>query len=119
MGLKARKCKNPGKRARTKGHSFEREVAQALRVVFPKARRHLEYQDGECFGVDLAETGIFRFQCKRGVRYAPLTALSEIQYDAFLGEIPVLVTKGDGLPALVALPLEDFISLLEAWYPRE
>lgn len=102
-----------GKWARTKGHSFERLIASRLRVVFPSCRRHLEYQDGECFGVDLANTGPYRIQCKRGAKPAPLSAIKEVQADEDLGEVPVLVTQGDHGRILVALPFEEFLRLLQ------
>jgi hypothetical protein len=102
-----------GKLSRTKGHSFERLIAARLRVVFPAARRHLEYQDAECYGVDLINTGLYRIQCKRGKKPSPLSALEEVESDELLGEVPVLVTQGDRGRILVALPLEEFIRLLK------
>lgn len=95
-----------GKTSRTKGHSFEREVAIAFREVFPKAARQLEYQEG--LGVDLANTGNLRIQCKRGKGYAPISKIEEAYGDG----IPVLVTKADRKEALVALRLIDFIDIL-------
>lgn len=104
------------KMSRTKGHSFERETAIALRLVFPAARRHLEYQDCEANGVDLVETGHYRVQCKRGRKYASLSAIKEVTADELMGEVPVLVTKGDGERPLVCMPLEEFIRLLKKSY---
>jgi hypothetical protein len=103
-----------GKLSRVKGHSFEREIAAALRLVFPSARRHLEYQASEARGFDIANTGHYRIQCKRGRRYASLSAIKEVDADPVLGEVPVLVTRGDNEPALVALPLDEFLRLLYA-----
>ncbi len=100
------------KLSRRKGVSFEREVARALQVVFPNARRHLEYQDAEANGVDLVHTGHYRVQCKRGRKYSPLTAIAEVTHDEFLGEVPVLVTQGDQESILVAFPLDEFVRLL-------
>lgn len=102
-----------GKLSRTKGHSFEREIAIALRGIFPEARRHLEYQDAEANGVDLVNTGKYFIQCKRGRKYASLTAIKEVQCDEALGDVPVLVTKGDNERILVALPLEEFLNLIK------
>lgn len=104
--------KSSGRRARAKGHGFERETAIALRVVFPDARRHLEYQDAEANGVDLAHTGAFRIQCKRGKQYAPITAIEEVEFEPLFGEIPVLVTKGDEKEAMAVIPFREFINLL-------
>lgn len=100
-----------GKKSRTKGHSFERDCAQDLRVVFPKARRHLEYQDGEANGCDLEHTGGYRFQCKRLQKYAPIERIFEVKHDP--GDVPVLVTRADAKPAMAVLPWADFISLLK------
>lgn len=108
------KPKNAGRRARSKGHSFEREVAKLLRPLFPEARRHLEYQDAEANGVDLVNTGPFRFQCKKLKKYAPITTIGEIQCDPLSGEIPVLVTAGDGQPPMAVLPFDDFLRLARA-----
>lgn len=106
--------KRLGRLSRTKGHSFEREIAILLREIYPNARRHLEYQDAEANGVDLVETGFYRIQCKRGRKYASLTAIEEVTADELFGEVPVLVTKGDGKRTLVALPVEEFLRLLRA-----
>ncbi len=104
--------KNIGRMARRKGHAFERTVAILLRSVFPKVRRHLEYQDAEANGVDLVETGHYRIQCKRGRKPAPLSAIKEVQADELLGEVPVLITQGDHERILVAIPFEEFLRLI-------
>lgn len=101
-----------GALSRNKGHQFERDVAIALRDVFPKARRHLEYQDSQANGVDLAETGKFHFQCKKLKRYASIATINEVQCDRRLGDVPVLVTAGDREPAMVAMHFGDFLDLL-------
>jgi hypothetical protein len=101
-----------GKGCRQKGHQFERDVAIALRKIFPDARRHLEYQDGQAFGVDIAETGIYKFQCKRNKKYASLSAIEEIQICPIEGGVPVLVTKGDNKEPLACLPFSHFLKLL-------
>lgn len=100
------------KLSRTKGHAFERWVAQQLRSVFPDAKRQLEYQADEANGVDLANTGDYLVQCKRFKRYAPITCIDEIRPQA--GKTPVLVTKPDRGEPMAVLPLSAFIRLLEA-----
>lgn len=102
-----------GKLSRTKGHSFEREIARLLKCVFPNARRHLEYHQRDANGIDLIETGPYKIQCKRGRKYASLSKIKEIQAFEELGDVPVLVTKGDNEPILVALPIDEFIYLLK------
>ena len=101
-----------GRHSRTKGHSFERAIAIRLRSKFPKARRHLEYQDAEANGCDLVETGPYRIQCKKLRKYASITKIFEVKCDRELGEVPVLVTQGDHLEAMVVIPLEDFLRLI-------
>ena len=102
-----------GKMSRTKGHSFERLIAKALRVVFKSARRQLEYQIDDCLGVDLAETGPYRIQCKRFKGYAPISAIEEIKCNEELGDIPVLITQGDHKRILAVIPFEHLIRLFQ------
>lgn len=101
-----------GKGCRAKGHAFERWVAESLRKIFPDAKRHLEYQAREANGCDIDNTGPYLFQCKRGRRYASLSAIEEIQICPIEGGIPVLVTKGDHKEPLVCLPYKHFLRLL-------
>lgn len=100
-----------GKKSRTKGHSFEREIAARLRVVFPEARRQLEYHARDARGIDIQETGRYRIQCKRGKKYAPITAIEEIEHDP-LFDVPVLVTKGDRGEVMAALPFGELLRLI-------
>lgn len=108
---KARKLNGTG--CRRKGHSFERWCAEQFRKVFPHAKRHLEYQASEARGVDLDNTGQYLVQCKRGRRYASLSAIFEIQPCPIEGGIPVLVTQGDSTQPLACLPLSHFLKLLK------
>lgn len=103
-----------GKLSRTKGHGFEREVASRLRVVFPEARRQLEYHARDARGIDIQATGRFRFQCKRGRKYSSIAAIEEVQCDRAIGlEVPVLVTAGDRTEPVAVLYFEDFLRMLE------
>jgi hypothetical protein len=102
-----------GKLSRTKGHSFERWVANQLRKVFPEARRQLEYQAAEALGVDIQNCGPYQIQCKRGKRYASLKAIHEPQLDPIDPGIPVLVTKGDNQEPLAAIPFSHFVELVK------
>jgi hypothetical protein len=102
-----------GRAVRARGSSFEREVAEKLRGVFPNVRRLLENHKDDANGVDLLHTGLYRIQCKRMARYAPLTNIEQVTADEeLMGEVPVLITKGDQKRILVALPLEEFVRLL-------
>lgn len=108
-----------GKLSRMKGASFEREIAKALRFVFPNALRHLEFQVDNAIGIDIDNTGVYKIQCKRGRKYASLSAIEEVTCDEMFGDIPVLVTKGDNKRILVALPFEAFMDLLLRKYKDE
>jgi len=101
------------KRARQKGIEFEREVAEALRVVFPKVKRRLEFQQLEERGVDLDNTGRFKFQCKKLKKYAPITTINEIDFQSWLGEVPVLITAGTREEPMAVLPFSDLVELLK------
>ena len=101
---------------RQKGHAFERFLAKVLSPVFPNAKRHLENQVQEAMGFDLDNTGVFRFQCKAYAKYAPLAKIEEIK--DLDGTIPVLVTKGNNLTPLAALPLADFVEILKYLPPE-
>ncbi len=103
-----------GKLSRTKGHSFERFIAQMLRCVFKDCRRHLEYHERDANGVDLLHTGHYRIQCKRLAKYANLKAIKEVTADEMFGEVPVLITQGDRERVLVVIPIEEFVRLLKS-----
>lgn len=94
---------------RTKGHSFERWVANEFKFIFPEARRKLEYQKEEAEGVDIANTGFLKVQCKKLRQYSPVSALKEVKCDREFGEVPVLVTAGDNQEALAVLPFNEFL----------
>lgn len=111
---KGTKKSRNARRSRNKGHSFERELAILLRPLFPNARRHLEYQDQEANGVDLVETGDFRFQSKKCKAYVSINTIHEIQCDRLLGEVPVLVTAADRAPAMAVLYLDDLLALIRS-----
>jgi len=130
----------PGRHSRTKGHQFERDIAIEFQELgWRDARRHLEYQDGEANGIDLANTDPFAIQCKRGKGYAPITAIEEINakpithepmpigvnMETFdlamstspLGErIPLLITKADHKPTMAVLPWEELRKLIREAY---
>lgn len=116
--------KSAGRRSRTKGHSFEREIAKAFRERFPESRRHLEnHREDARFGTDIVGIEPFRVQCKKLKKYAPITCIEEVDADRVLSEIPVLVTAGDKQEPMAVLPFEDFLNLAwsyyKDWYPHK
>jgi len=104
-----------GKLSRTKGHSFERNIAQDFQEIgFPDARRHLEYQQREANGCDLSGVEPFKVQCKRKKSYSPITAIFEVTANRDAGEIPLLITKGDRQETMAVLPWSELKRLLDA-----
>ena len=105
-----------GKMSRTKGHNFERLVAKMLRVVFPDARRGLQYKDPrEC---DVEGTP-FRIECKRLARVSAADVLGAIMQCKRDGEEHdddrpcIAVTKADQREALVHMTLDTFMTIVE------
>lgn len=94
-----------------KGKQFERDVAIALGHIFPDAQRRLEYQASQVNGADLDNCGPYRIQCKRNAGYASVSKIKEV--DKEKGFIPVLITKGNKMPAVAIMYFDDFIQQLE------
>lgn len=108
-----------GARSRRKGHQFERDIAIAFKKAgYDKAQRQLEYQMNQCQGVDLANTGRYRVQCKKLKSYASINTINEIKDTS---GVPVLITAGDRLEPMAVLPFKDFIELIKVGssYPLE
>lgn len=101
------------KRARQKGIEFELKTAQKLRCVFPAVSRRLEFQKLKVRGIDLDNTGFYKFQCKKLAKYVSVSTIKEIEFDALLGEVPVLVTAGTNMEAMAVLPFDELVRLLK------
>lgn len=113
MDVKSKPEKKVGPlNVRAKGIRFEQEVARALKYIFPNAERQLEVQVSDCQGTDLRGTDPFQFQCKRLRQYAPIARIEEVQKKT-KKHVPVLVTRGDHVPAVAVLYFEDFVNLVE------
>lgn len=98
---------------RRKGHAFERWVAIKLRKIFPEARRQLEFQAAVAIeGVDLVHTGRYKIQCKRGRKYASISAIFQVQICPIEGGCPVLITQGDRQEPMAVLPFQELIRLI-------
>ena len=95
-----------GKHSRRKGVRFELDVAEALRAVYPEARRNLSQsrtarrEGGDILGVP------FHVECKAGARIDLDAALAQAEADTIGGMSPmhlrcVVVAKQDRKPAVV------------------
>ncbi len=104
------------KLSRRKGHNFEREIARELREIFPKARRGLQYQDGQqCADV---EGTPFHIECKRGVKPNPRAALEQALNDAQPGRVPLVIIKDDRKEPFMLMPWADFKDFIIEWEQR-
>lgn len=106
-----------------KGKAFERLVAQLFRqdgwhdaITKREARGgDWSYTDD---GFDLFATEPFAVSCKSYKGYPPLSKFSEIKCQPH--EVPVMICKGNRLPPLAVLTLEDFRKLARAvYFPSE
>jgi len=98
-----------GAGARKKGLDHEREVVNKLKKYFPKAERAMvgSYYDNN--GVDVRGVGKLLIQCKRNRKYAPITAIEEIQIS---NGIPILWTRADRKRSVVCMYEEDFLKII-------
>ena len=110
-----------GKYNRVKGHTFEREVAAALRVAMkdPAIKRSIQYRGGASDGADVI-AGPFHIECKRQKKPRIGAAYEQACKDCPEGGYPMAVTKANRSEALATLALVDFLDLLtELWELRE
>ena len=98
---------------RTKGLSFERDVANSLKHIFPEVRRQLEFQVQDAKGTDLQNTGDYKIQCKKYAGYVPVSTINEVQCHEWNGDIPILVTAGTNLEAMIVMKFEHWVQLIE------
>ena len=103
-----------GKSQRTKGHSFERKVANDLKGIgFDKAKRHLEFQAEEAeLGQDIDNTHPFLIQCKAMKNFPnPRKVLDQIKDQE--GAYKLAVIKQDRKGTFAVMEWEDFLEILE------
>lgn len=101
--------------ARTKGHSFERLIARYFQFCgYPKAQRQLEYQIDQAQGIDLANTGHFKIQCKKTKKYVSINTIQEVKLKE-PDDCPVLIAQGDRQEPMAVLPLDHFLTLVSGF----
>lgn len=94
---------------KNKGIGFERWVSNFLKKFFPLSKRHLEYQNQECKGVDLDNTEPFAIQCKRYHNIGVYKWLEEIKDNS---AIPILIAKADRKEPIIVGYLDDLASII-------
>lgn len=99
-----------GKYQRDKGHNFEREVANALKPLYPDARRNLsQSRDG---GDDVLGTP-FTIECKVGKAPSLWPALVQARKAAKdAPEKAIVVAKRDFERPIVVMDFDLFLELL-------
>jgi len=115
-----------GKRNRTAGHDFEREMAQKFRRWYPDARRGLQYQDGKhC--PDIVGTD-FWIECKhwkqispwRAIEFWEKTSLTKPKdHDDYANLQPILVYRVSGSRAIrVVMGTGTWLEIATAKYTK-
>lgn len=101
-----------GRKSRTKGHAFERKMAEELKEFFPEVcTSRAESKRLDDLGVDLAFTNNFNFQCKAVEKLSP-------SYHEILRLMPddddinTILHKRNRKGVVVSMKLEDFKKIL-------
>lgn len=109
-----------GRRSRTKGATFEREISRALSEIMPdeKINRGIQSRFG---GREYADVvcPFFHIECKRGKKTNIKAALRQAIDD--MGDqpqMPVAITRDDREPGMVTMLLDDWLELVREWYER-
>jgi len=109
-----------GKLSRTKGATFEREIAraftEALGVEFKRTAPMQARQGSTEPDVDSDRCKVWWIECKRGKRVNVRAGLRQAAEDAHAGRVPLLVYREDGCKACVCLAPEDYLEMLEQWW---
>jgi hypothetical protein len=99
------------KTSRTKGRTYEQDVARRLRETFPQygARRGWQ-NDGRPDAADV-ECGPFSVECKHRKAMNVKDHMQQAERQAAKGQYPVLAAKWHGGYELVAMLWEDWLEL--------
>lgn len=95
-----------------KGKSFEREVSEALRAVFPESRRGLsQSRGGGAEEADVIGVAPFHIECKADEQISAWAALRQATADAADNEVPVAVMKRNRKGTIAVVDFEVFLTL--------
>lgn len=111
VGMTERTASQRGKWSRGKGKRGERELATALRRIWPKAKRGWQTRAGSDDADVVAP--YFWWECKTGAKPNPRAALLQAQ-EASVGsnKLPVAWIRDDKKKAFVVMDFEDFMTML-------
>ncbi len=105
-----------GAHSRRKGAQWERELVHRFRDAMPNAtvRRGLQSRSGhEAPDVDVP---VFWVEAKHHKRTNSREAMRQAAAACPPGRWAIAVTKDDHQPALVTMPLDDFLDLVREWW---
>jgi hypothetical protein len=106
-----------GAGSRTKGHQWERDVANSLKAIDPTAKRNLEYQEGS--GFDISMELPLKIQCKCQKRPNFVAALSEAESACKeTSHMPLAAIKVTGKGCYALVKWSDMVRLLEHFYGK-
>jgi hypothetical protein len=104
-----------GSMEREKGASFERDVANEFKEVFPSARRGLGQARDAGEVADVAEVGPFWPECKHHKKTNARAALAQaVKASKKSGRIPIAVCKDNFAEPTVTMRFSDFLALLKS-----
>lgn len=115
-GSKARSAR----RGRTKGKTFEREVANSMKPLFPTAKRGIGQARSSSEVADVTGVPMFWVECKR--RQSPVEikqAMKQAETAASedgTGKFPVVVSREDFEKSLATMLYEDWLDLVADYY---
>jgi hypothetical protein len=109
-----------GKLSRTKGHSWERTVANRLTEISGRECKRCLIETREGNSGDVHGDIPLAVQCKVGIRPNPIAALEEAMEVAGVHEMPVAIIRrnqGNGQKKrdVAVIPLDDFYYLLDLY----
>lgn len=110
------KKQKAGKRSRTKGHSFERLIANRLKEIDPSCKRNMN--EPQVAGHDINTRLPFGIQCKRLKAWiSPQSILNQAAQCIGKGQIPLGIIKIDQEPEIFVVMEKKHADVL--WYGFE
>lgn len=104
--------------SRTRGATYEREVATAIAdVLGVKLKRNLQQYQEKGLG-DLV-LGRFIIECKRRRKLAVYEFMEQAGAACKPWDVPIVIMRGDGKKSLAMMYLDDFLPILGNEIPQQ
>ena len=107
-----------GRKSRTKGAAWEREVARRFREAMPGCDAKRGWQQRS--GAEMADVELPFFwpECKVGKKPPIRAAMQQAYSDAEgSGRMPIVIIKEDRKRPFVVVDFDDFLNLVSQWWP--